>query len=217
MNFKLLSIVLFLPSFFFVNAENFTYQNGNQTIHITVNPRITVEPSSNNIVVEPQNLTKIEKILEVIENKPPWTEGDLVIASSTIFAFFTFGSILVQRFQGKSKNEQGDATKIIILCGGAIQIIHLVSIASIILGVFTIFSYFIAILVTIIFIILILINVVRHLELANNEEEKDEIKAEDITPLKTLLRSEITSRQKAEDERDGYKRELNKTKHEAGN
>lgn len=208
MNLKFMVIALFAFNFLLVNAENYIIPNGNQTIRISVNPNITVEP---------QNLTKIENLIETLTNKPDWTHGDIIISSSTIVAFFTFGSFLVLRFEGKNRYEKYEAMKIVLMSVALIQIMHLWMIGAVITNSFSTTVYVLVIILTIFLILYILSKILNILELTRNEEEKDELRDDDITPLKTLLTQEIAKRVQAEEQRDNVQRELNKNKREAGN
>jgi len=197
-------------------GENFTIEQENQTINITIYPQINIESPTNNITLESQNLTKIEEILQTIQNEPSWSEGDIIVASSTIFAFFTFGSFLIIRFQGKSKNEQLEDMKTVLITVAGIQVIHVVVILAIVLGVFSVNSFALVLIATIMLILIILRLIIRILNFANNEEERNELINEYIKPLTVELNHEIRRRLDAEQLTDDATRELNKLVREQG-
>lgn len=201
MNLGFLIFALLAFNFILANAENYTVSNGNQTVHITINPNITVEP---------QDLTKLENLVEKLTNKPDLTSGDIIISSSTIVAFFSFGSFLVLRFEGQNKNEKYDEMKVVLVSVAVIQIMHLIIIGNVVINnPFSQSLYLLVIFLTVIFIVRILVSILRIHDLTKNEEEKKDIKTEDVMPL-------IAALQTAETDRDNYRREASKAKHEEG-
>lgn len=127
-----------------VYAENYTTKIGNKTITIVIKP-------NNTIIIEPQNNSKLEKLIQTIADKPEaqWHQGDIIIASSTIVAFFGFGSFLIIRFKSVKKDNLSYYLDIIMICTWTIQALHISVIGRIILNLFDTNTYDLILLTTI--------------------------------------------------------------------
>lgn len=123
-------LLLFVPAI--VHAQNYMIKTDNQTISIVVKP-------NNTIIVEPQNTTKLEKLVQTLADKQTssWSRGDLIIASSTIVAFFSFGSFLIIRFKSTSRKQKlANLLDGVIASTFLIQVLHLSVIVAIVNGTF---------------------------------------------------------------------------------
>jgi len=202
---KFIILGLFTISIIPSYAENFTVNTNNQTIIVTIYPEIHIDlPINNNTT--PQNLSTVESMLEPITTK--WSESDILMISSTIFGFFTFGSFLIVRFEGKRKSEQAGIMQIILLLITTIQISHLIIIATVILNTFRA-DFFIQILVLTAGLLLIILGSLwRLIDLANQEQATKDV----ISPAQEFFELEMKKRIDAEIERDNLQRELQKEK-----
>lgn len=77
-----------------------------------------------------------------------WTKGDILVASATIFVFFTFGSFLVVKFESENKNRQADILIDVFKLIFVIQIAHLSVIGMIVLNWFNLWYYFAVLVLT---------------------------------------------------------------------
>jgi hypothetical protein len=105
-------------------------------------------------IISDLNKENVNEIRDVFNNQKDWSEGDLIIASSTIFAFFTFGSLLTIRYEAKAPEKtkllDGISASIIL-----IQVMHLFAILMIIFNAFSPILYAYIVGLTIIFLIII--------------------------------------------------------------
>lgn len=150
---------------------------------------------------------KLSKIItnSILSNETDkgWTEGDILIGSTTIFAFFTFGSFITTKFESGRKAEQIKYMRFILFATFAVQIAHLYMIGVIVLNGFDPIVYIATLLLTIIALGLILETAMRIISAENREEEKKKefqtdalIKAEDI--FDTLRESKKKERESGE-------------------
>lgn len=120
--------------------------------------------------------SELDKLFEVMQKneKIQWHQGDILIASATILAFFGFASFLTAQFRGKNQDRRDflkylDIVLVSIFC---IQIIQLIAISIVIAGVFHWRSYFAIIIITGILLLFILINSRKIISLQNSGETK---------------------------------------------
>lgn len=105
------------------------------------------------------------------------TKGDLVIASSAIFAFFTFGSFVISRFDDdENRGRLILLSKIVLRIILFIQIIHLITIFALVLNIMPIEAYSISIAFTILFLVLLAMAAQQIIELLNRpKKQKDRL------------------------------------------
>lgn len=156
-------MLIFIPSI--VMAENFAVESNQTKVFVTVIP-------NNTIIVQPSDNTKIEELVQKLTEKPDWTKGDILLGSSTIFAFFAFGSFLVIRFESTKIQKQLDWMVVVLSFIGGIQILHLIVIISIMLEFFNPISYAGSIVTTIMFLIVILFAVHKIIRYENTYSTK---------------------------------------------
>lgn len=141
-----------------INPPNIIVKPTNVTVNpnntIIVKPNITVneshtccqsqnEPSvelkiGNTTGGEENSGFSIEHLLNT-ESKS-WNEGDVVIASSTIFAFFGFGSFLVIRFENRRKEDvriMVRRMRSILVAIFGVQLTQIYVLMTIMLGIFS--------------------------------------------------------------------------------
>jgi len=165
-------IILFcmIPFFLFgipvVFGAMHTIQIDNKTFLINIT-------ESNSINIPPTNLSGIENIMNATNNhEQKWTQDGVLITSGTIVAFFTFGSFLVDRMEGRNYDQQKKVIQVILGFTGGIQTIHLIIIVLIVTGHFDSTFYAEMIGLTIIALWVILAGV--HEMFTLNSKEKDE-------------------------------------------
>lgn len=125
--------------------------------------------SVNPIEIQQDN-SEISQILqEFVSNKDGFSKGDMIIASSTIFAFFTFGSFIITKFQSKHIDEELGLMDIVLGSNLSIQIIHLFAIWSIVSGYIET-NYPNIVIMTAIFLIVIFFAVRQLFRLENREK-----------------------------------------------
>lgn len=119
-----------------------------------------------------------EKLGQAITNNQKtdngWTTGDVLVGSTTIFAFFTFSSFLVIRFESKFRDRLVNVTKDIMLATLGIQFFQILIILSIVGDRFDLQFYTIALISTLIFLIMIVINVSRIITAENKVDKRKE-------------------------------------------
>ncbi|WP_299291247.1 hypothetical protein [Nitrosopumilus sp.] len=108
---------------------------------------------------------------ELTSTKDILSKGDMIIASATIFAFFTFGSFIVTKFQSSHIEEELGLMDIILGSTLTIQIIHLFAIWSIVSEIVEA-NYPNIILVTIIFLVVIFLAIRKLFRLENRDRDK---------------------------------------------
>lgn len=147
---------------------------GDVSVQQIDNKTFLINITSINPIEIQQDNSEISQILqEMISNKNEIAKGDIIIASSTIFAFFTFGSFIVTKFQSKHIDEELGLMDIVLGSSLSIQIVHLFAIWSIVSGYVEV-NYPNVILVTIIFLVIIFFAVRKLFRLENREKSKTE-------------------------------------------
>ena len=177
---------------------------------------VTVKPN-NTIIVQPQNNTEIEKLVQKLTEKPLYTYGDIIITSGTIFAFFGFGSFLVLKFESTKWEKQLDWMAILLIFIGAVQMLHLSVIISIMVGWFHDYIYAIILGATIGFLGIILFAVYK---IAYYENKYSSVKLDTIEKTKAF-KDGVELGQKTISERivkqlDDLRRERLRFQHETG-
>ncbi|MHB8601943.1 MAG: hypothetical protein ACYC6W_09305 [Nitrosotalea sp.] len=181
---KKLTIFCCLVLFLFVPLMVFA-DNSNQTkIYVTVKP--------NNTIIVQQNNTEIEKLIRNMMEKPDeqWHQGDIIITSGTIFAFFGFGSFLVLRFDSTKWEEQLKWMVVLLIFIGAVQTLHLSVIISIMLGGFKNYIYIIILGTTIGFLFVILFAVYKIAYYENKYSSKKSDTVKEVDDFKKRIASE---------------------------
>lgn len=135
------------------------------------------------------NETKLGESLGDTINQQEWTEGDVLVGSTTIFAFFTFSSLLVIRFQSTFRKQLVEITKDILLATGAIQFLQIMVIGSIVWDIFDEESYTAILFATMIMLIIILVNTYRIIKTENTIDQRKE----EGLNISRELKSEITA------------------------
>jgi uncharacterized membrane protein YqjE len=166
---KLLSFTCFfllcIPSLIY--AQDYSTKVGNQTINIIVKP-------NNTVIVDTQ---KIEQLIQQLEQKnhTDWTQGDVIIASSTITAFFGFGSFLVIRFENRRKDAIKSMMKqmnAILISVFLVQFLHIIVIISVMMNFFNQPFYSTVLIYTIGLLFIIFVAIRKVLEKENEIYEK---------------------------------------------
>lgn len=106
------------------------------------------------------------------KNEKDWTNGDALIASSTIIAFFTLGSFLVIKFESDKRPHQLKILRVVFKLILVIQLIHISAMILIMTGDFTGIIYAVMLAITGYLLLLILIGVTKIIELENREQTK---------------------------------------------
>ena len=203
-----------------VSAIPANQTNDANKTYIIINP-------NNQIIVQPPNDTKLEVLVQKLLDKqePRWTEGDILISSSTIMAFFAFGSWFVIRFENKWRREElVTLMQLVLALIGGIQIFHLLAILKIMDGTFTSGFYSQIILSTIVLLALILVIVGKMTEIENRGEgRKEELVNESVAKLRDKLENEREMRERetamrlaVERQLDDMRRERNRFMHDFG-
>jgi|SRR6185312_13727442 len=200
-------IIIFSPQI--VLAENYNFTENKTGIYVTVKPinQITVQ--------SPDNKDILQAIKNLDKGNNSWTQGDIIITSGTIFAFFAFSSFLGVRFESKMKKELVSLTEFILGLTGGIQILHLFVIITIMYGAFTPTLYSFIISATVIILVLILVIVRQIVIFENMEEEKEAISEQSFLKLKDEIIKENVA-QEVERRLDDLRRERNKFTREQG-
>lgn len=187
-------ILIFSPYFVFGELTSVEVNNGTININVT---------SENTVSVPKQNLTELGNAIgKALPKESAWTEGDVLVASSTIFAFFTFGSFLVIKFESKRKKEEMKAMDLVLGSILSIQIIHLIVIIVIMLGFFNPLFYVGIMILTVIILLLILVAVRRIIDIENREPSRIDLKQQYHAQVNTAY--------------DDLRREFNKFKLQEG-
>lgn len=76
-----------------------------------------------------------------IKEDPRWKEGDVLVASATIFAFFTFGPLVIQKYEASSKDKFLKINNNLIYLIVVGQTLQLYVMLSIVVGVFSVIIY----------------------------------------------------------------------------
>lgn len=155
-------------------ADNYPIKVGNQTTNIEFKPNITIT----------YDTQKIEKLVNEIDlkNNSSWTYGDIIIGSSTIIAFFGFGSLVAVRLK-KTENigQKLIALKRVFMLVGAIETIHLLTIIAIVSELFSNILHILYITVigsTIVFIGFMLYYLFQTVEIERDADTEDKIIAD---------------------------------------
>lgn len=194
-----------------IEAETETVRIDNKTFIINIK-------STNPITIERENDTALENILQKLAQKeePKWREGDILVASSTIFAFFAFTSFLVIRFESKKRNIQVELMQLVLGFIGGIQISHLAVIIVIMRNRFDQQFYSDIIFLTIFLLILILLAVRKIIILENEGVSRTTSTVEMVDDLtKELIKKDLITQQMA-DHVSGLERENKKLQRESG-
>lgn len=122
-------------------SENISLTESNLTENIL--------PDIDNKNMENYEKSELDKLFEVMRKneETSWRQGDVLIASTTILAFFGFASFLTAQFRGKNPQDRTDFLKNInkvLFSIFIIQILQLVTISLIIMNVFH-WSYYLII------------------------------------------------------------------------
>ena len=108
-----------------------------------------------------------------LKNDKDWTNGDALVASSTIVAFFTLGSFLVIKFESDTRPNQLRILKTVFKIILVIQLIHILAMILIMMGSFTDLIYAGILVFTGYLLLLILVGVTKIVELENREKTKN--------------------------------------------
>jgi len=177
---------------------------------------VTVKPNDT-IIVQPQNNTEIEKLIQVVIEKPSWTNGDIIITSGTIFAFFGFGSFLVLKFESTKWEKQLDWMVVLLIFIGAVQALHLSVIISIMIGWFHDYIYAIILGATVGFLAIILFAVYKIAYYENKYSNKKSDTTKEVDEFKKTLETERSSViEKVEQKLDDLRRERFRFDRESG-
>lgn len=169
------------------NAESSSFQvNIRDDIKISENVEIfkitktvidenNIQSQNNSPTYEKSELDKLFEIMSEREKKT-WRDGDVIIASATILAFFGFASFLTVQFRGKNRDrvyflKYVDTVLISIF---AIQFLQLITISFIATGIFDGLTYIILIILTIFALLIILITSRKIIHLQNVGDVKIE-------------------------------------------
>lgn len=223
MNKIVIAILLF--SLFWIPFLSASAITANQTNN--VNKTYIIINPNNQVIVQSANDTKLEGLVQKLLDKqePKWTEGDVLISSSTIMAFFAFGSWFVIRFENKwHRAELVKLMQVVLALIGGIQIFHLLAILKIMDGTFDNAFYSKIIIATIALLVLILGIVGKMTEMENRGEgRKEELVDDSISKLKDTLERErsmrereTAMRQSIERQLDDLRRDRNRFMHEFG-
>lgn len=188
-------------------------------IDVIVKPNntIVIRPQNYTIIVQPQNNTEIEKLVQKLIERPPWTQGDIIISSGTIFAFFAFGSFLVLRFESTKVDVQLKWMIVLLLFIGGVQALHLSVIISIMLQFFNPTSYAGVIGTTIGFLSVILFSVYKIAWYENKfKDRKSDVYEKMKAYKKGVEEGQRSINEKIERELDNLRRERLKFQHESG-
>lgn len=146
---------------------------------VIVKPNNTIIFKPNITVSEPTNNTKIEEILQGMNKKEQqpaiYSQGDVLIASSTIIAFFGFGSFLVIRFENRRPKDLKLMIKQmngILLSVFLVQVLHIIILISVIIGLFSPVLYFAVLMYTVSLLYIIFVSVRTILRTENEIEEQ---------------------------------------------
>jgi len=122
------------------------------------------------------NKSELDKLFEIMREKEEkqWRQGDILIASATILAFFGFASFLTAQFKGKNQDRPNFLNYIdrVLISIFVIQILQLITIFIVVIGVFDWSIYLIIIVVTGISLLSILINSRKIISVQNSGEIK---------------------------------------------
>lgn len=157
---------------------------------------------------------KKELIIPSLE--PQWNQGDVLVASATIFAFFGFGSFIVIRFESKSKPILVGITKDVLFSVGGIQFLHLFMIGVIILGVFEPIMY-IVVLAGTVFLLISILKLIYRIILIENRDIEQSRKGIDFTDeIVRELGRQSNSHDELTKEIDDLSRENKRLRNELG-
>lgn len=175
-------IFLLIISPVLATAQN-SIQKDEQNIHINVETSPKIEKLLEEIVQSQklqderfnQLVTELKSELKPQEitfpDEKPWREGDIIIASATIVAFFGFSALFTMRFKTTRTSTLVNLLKGNLVAIFGIQIVHLAVIIVIMAGEFSEEFYIYMIIVTILLLI-ILVAIYRgllHLEYSAKE------------------------------------------------
>ncbi len=189
------------------------------------NKTIIINMTSINPVTIQENITKLKEILTTLneENQvkletilskdhKDWNEGDIIIASSTIFAFFTFGSILTIKYENPHIDEENKLMDGILLSIMTIQCVHLLAILIIIFGWFSPLLYANIIIITVIFLGIIVSAIRTVFSLGTRDMERTEIAKKSFDYILSQLGGGVDLEKKYFD----LRREFDRVKRETG-
>lgn len=155
----------------------------------------------------------------IADNQNPetrWTEGDLIISSTTIFAFFGFGSFLAIRFRQKFQQEQVKLAKKALLNILSIQVLHLYVIMIILIGIFNYIHYLVIIIGTAYFLIRLVKNVMNIIRFENDEQTYTTRGTKTMSNLETEVKTMRISDPNLQTVLDDIKRDYLRREREMG-
>jgi|CXWL01.1.fsa_nt_gi septal ring factor EnvC (AmiA/AmiB activator) len=196
----ILILLVFLPSIVYAQAANQTTSITEEIIGLNTSLNNNLDQISsleNQINELKTRLNEVEKQKQLDEkfnqlitefNKKQfidggWTQGEVLIGSATIFAFFGFSSFLVIRFESRRKDELVRSTLIILLCIWAIQILQLLVIVLIMREEFSADIYTKIIIVTGGLLSIVLYNVSLIVKLENRDRDRTQIRTEVVSDV----------------------------------
>lgn len=155
------------------NESIFLYDNiGVVGNNATITHELKIE--DNILNYEKSELDKLFKVMRENEERQ-WRQGDVLVASATILAFFGFASLLTVQFRGKNPLVRRNFLNYIdtlLISIFAIQILQLITIYIIVMGFFNREGYLIIIILMIGFLFTILRNIRKIISLQNSKEIK---------------------------------------------
>lgn len=149
-------------------------------------------------------------------NSTTWDNGDILISSATIFAFFGFGSFLVIRFRSKFRKTLVRLTNDILIAVWGVQIFQLFIIGSIVSNRLEPLTYILLLIATAVLLTSILIQIKRIVAYENREESRTDTGVIVTKDLKTEIESLGIINTNLQDKLDAMTREYNKLRRESG-